>query len=251
MARIVSPFSGRSLDEWIDVLQQATLPDERYRALLAVKSLSSLDEAIAWSRHSLDDADSAVRALSAKQLGELRRLSTGEVVPWAEVAAEISERLSDSDIDVRFEAARALGRIRPGDESSMGVLMSLLDEEGIPPMMIAAVVSALGEQADVDLATLAARYEAFLSHEQAEVRESASAAVAAWGPQAALLVDPLVIALDDEEPLVRECAALALGRANVASQEIIAALRTAAADEDEVVARTASEALHQLGAAEV
>lgn len=247
MARIVSPFSGRSLQEWIEVLQQATTSDERYRALLAVKSLGSLDDAVAWSRHSLSDADSALRALAAKQLGELKRLATGDVAPWAEIAIELAERLGDSDIDVRFEAARALGRIQTNDESSQGILLSLLDEEGIQPLMIAAIVAALGERSDVDLALLVSRYGRLLTHEQAEVRESVSAAVAAWGPQAAALVEPLVIALDDEEPLVREYAALALGRAEVASELVIAALQTAAADEDELVAETAREALRRLG----
>ena len=251
MARIVTPFSGRSLDEWMEVLQQAITPDERYRALLAVKSLGSLDEGVAWSRHSLCDADSAVRALAAKQLGELKRLSTGDVAPWTEIATELSERLSDSDIDVRFEAARALGRIRTNDGSSQGVLLALLDDEGIQPLMTAAIVTALGERSDVDLALLVSRYGSLLSHEQAEVRENVSAAVAAWGPLAAALVDPLVIALDDEEPLVREHAALALGRAEVASETVIAALQTAAVDEDEVVAETAREALSRLGRAEV
>ncbi len=250
MARIDSPFSGRSLDEWINALQQATTPDERYRALLAIKSLGTLDDTAVWSRHSLSDADSAVRALAAKQLGELKRLSTGDVTPWIDIANELTARLSDSDIDVRFEAARALGRIRSNDESSKGVLLSLFDDEGIQPLMTAAIVTALGERSDVDLALLAPRYGRLLSHEQAEVRENVSAAVAAWGPQAAALVDPLVIALDDEEPLVREHAALALGRADVASESVIAALKTASADEDEVVAETAREALSRLGRAE-
>ena len=249
MARIVSPFASRSLEEWIEVLQQATTPDERYRALLAVKSLGSLDEAVVWSRHSLSDADSAVRAVAAKQLGELKRLSTGDVAPWTEIATGLSERLDDPDIDVRFEAARALGRIRTNDEPSKGVILSLLDDEGIQPLMTAAIVTALGERSDVDLSLLVSRYGRLLSHEQAEVRESVSAAVAAWGPQAAPLVDPLVIALDDEEPLVREHAALALGRAEVASEAVVAALRTASVDEDEAVAETAREALRLLGSA--
>ena len=50
MARRISPFSERSSVEWIDHLQQATAPDERYRALLAVKSLGSFDESVTWSR---------------------------------------------------------------------------------------------------------------------------------------------------------------------------------------------------------
>ncbi|MEK6257047.1 MAG: HEAT repeat domain-containing protein [Planctomycetota bacterium] len=247
MARPISPFSEHSLTEWIGLLQQATSPDERYRALLAVKSLGSLDDAVAWSRHSLRDADSAVRALAAKQLGEGKRLPAGEVAPWNEIATELTERLADSDIDVRFETARALGRIRSDDESSKGVLLSLLDDDGIQPLMTASIVTALGERSDVDVALLAPRYGMLLSHEQAEVRESVSAAVAGWDQQASSLVEPLMIALDDEEPLVRENAALALGRAGVASEAILSALRTASTDEDEVVAEAARESLRRLG----
>ena len=246
MARPITPFSEHSLAEWIEQLQQAASADERYRALLAVKTLGSPDEAVTWSRHSLNDADSAVRAVAAKQLGESRRLPASDAAPWNEIATELSERLGDPDIDVRFEAARALGRIRTNDESSRGVLLSLFDDEGIQPLMTASIVTAIGERSDVDLALLAPRYGKLLSHEQAEVRESVSATVAAWGQQAAPLVEPLLIALDDEEPLVREHAALALGRAGVASETILAALQTASTDEDEVVAEAARESLRRL-----
>ena len=247
MARIVTPFSGRSLVEWTDVLQGAAAADERYRALLAVKSLGSVDETIAWSRHSLGDDDSAVRALAAKMLGESKRLGATGTTAWADIASELAARLSDSDIDVRFEAARAMGRVRGGDASARDVLLSLLAEEEIQPLMLASVVTALAERTDVDLAALAPRYGVLLAHEQAEVREGVSAAVAVWGLPAAALVDPLVIALDDDEPLVRENAALALGRAGVAAEVVASALRTASADEDEVVASVARDALVQLG----
>ena len=79
------------------------------------------------------------------------------------------------------------------------------------------------------------------------MRESVSAAVAEWDRRAAPLIAPLLIALDDDEPLVREHAALALGRAAVSSPEVIAALQTAATDEDEVVAQAARDSLCKLG----
>ena len=124
--------------------------------------------------------------------------------------------------------------------------MSLLDDDGIQPLMIASIVTAIGERSDIDLALLAPRYGRLLSHEQAEVRESVSAAVVTWGEPAASLVEPLMIALDDDEPLVREHAALALGRAGVASEAIMSALQTASADDDEIVAAAAKESLRQL-----
>jgi len=177
----------------------------------------------------------------------LKRLPASDFAPWSEIAAELASRLADSDIDVRFEAARALGRIRSDDVSSKGVLLSLLDDEGIQPLMIASVVTALGERSDVELALLASRYGTLLSHEQAEVRESVSAAVAAWEHPPTSLVEPLTSALDDEEPLVREHAALALGRAGVASEAVLTALETASTDEDEIVAEAARDALRRLG----
>lgn len=246
MARRISPFSERTLVEWIDHLQQATSPDERYRALLAVKSLGPFDEAVAWCRHSLHDADLSVVALAAKQLGELKRCSTGDSVAWTDIARELAARLADADLDVRFEAARSLGRIRSDDESSRGVLLSLLDDAGIQPLMIAAIVTALGERSDLDVSLLAPRYGRLLSHEQAEVRECVSAAVATWERPAALLVEPLLIALDDEEPLVRENAAISLGRAGSDTAAVIAALQTVSTDEDEIVAEAARNSLRQL-----
>ncbi len=243
MARIVSPFSGRSLAEWIEVLQRAESADERYRALLAVKSLGSWEEAVAASHRVLSDDDAVVRALAAKVLGESRRLDEADASSWSEIAEALVARLSDLDVDVRFEAARALGRVRRGDAAARDVLLSLLDEEDVQPLMLASIITAVAERSDVDLTRLALRYGTLLIHEQAEVRESVSAAVAQWGVSAAALIEPLLIALDDEEPLVRENAALALGRAGVASEEVAAALRAAATDEDEVVASVARDAL--------
>ena len=243
MARLVSPFSGRSLAEWIEVLQRAESADERYRALLAVKSLGSWEEAVAASHRVLSDDDSVVRALAAKVLGESRRLDEADASSWSEIAEALVARLSDLDVDVRFEAARALGRVRRGDAAARDVLLSLLDEEDVQPLMLASIITAVAERSDVDLTRLALRYGTLLIHEQAEVRESVSAAVAQWGVSAAALIEPLLIALDDEEPLVRENAALALGRAGVASEEVAAALRAAATDEDEVVASVARDAL--------
>lgn len=243
MARLVSPFSGRSLAEWIEVLQRAESADERYRALLAVKSLGSWEEAVAASHRVLSDDDSVVRALAAKVLGESKRLDEADASPWSAIAEALVARLSDLDVDVRFEAARALGRVRSGDAAARDVLLSLLDEEDVQPLMLASIITAVAERSDVDLTLLAPRYGALLTDEQTEVRESVSAAVAQWGVSAAALIEPLLIALDDEEPLVRENAALALGRAGVASEEVAVALKAAATDEDEVVASVARDAL--------
>jgi HEAT repeat protein len=246
MARIVLPFSRHSLGEWIEILQKATSADERYRALLAVNSLGAITKVVDCCRDQLRDADSSVRALAVKLLGQAKSRSGADSIGWAELMCELTERLSDSDIDVRFEAARALGRIQSNDESSKGILLSLLEEDGIQPLMIAAVVSSLAERSDVDLTQLVARYTLLLTDEQAEIRESVSAAIAAWGPQARLMLDPLVQSIEDEEPLVRENVALALGQSGVSSEKVLRALESASTDEDAIVASVAQESLRQL-----
>src|SRR5688572_1170889 len=73
MPRFVSSFANRPLSAWVEDLQLAVSPDDRYRALQAVISLSSSDETVPWCRHALRDRDPGVRALAAKQLGETKR----------------------------------------------------------------------------------------------------------------------------------------------------------------------------------
>jgi HEAT repeat protein len=247
MSRQVSSFSNRSLAEWTNLLQQGTTPEQRYTALLAMKSMAGLTETVRWSTCALRDTDAVVRALAAKMLGESRRLDSDQTAPWNDVAAELHSSLSDADPDVRFEAARTWGRIRPTDETARNVLMSLLQEAEVQPLMLASIITALAERTDLDFSALTTSYSELLAHKQAEVRESVSAAVTNWGIAAAPLVPALVTALEDEEPLVRESSAIALGRAGVATEQVAIALRAASSDEDDVVATVARESLSQLG----
>ena len=250
MSPFVSPFLKRPVADWIDDLQRATSAEDRYRALLAVNSIGTRQDAIPWCRHALSDADSSVRALGAKMLGELKRRNDGDQPDvdstWRDIAADLSGLLTDADPDVRFEAARALGRIDASRDAARSVLLSLLGDDGTQPLMIAAVVAALGEQSEVPSDALMAVYRKLLAHEQAEVRESVSAALVALGVQARDFVAELLVALDDEEPIVRENAARALGRANVDSPDVVAGLAEAVSDEDEGVAAAAREALDKL-----
>ena len=244
MAQFASPFSNRPMSDWIEDLQGAGSADERYRALLAVISTASPPESVRWCRHSLRDADSGLRALAAKTLGELKRRAVADDAVWPEIGAELAERLSDEDPDVRFEAARALGRVNPRLTEARDVLLALLDDGGTQPLMIAVVVSALGERpdADADVELLVPRFRHLLAHPQAEVRENVSAVVAGLNAVAASLIGELIVALDDDEPIVRENAALALGRSGRNSPDVLAALATAAGDDDEGVATVARDA---------
>ncbi len=242
MAPFTLPFSDRPLSAWIEELQHAESSDDRYRALLAVNALGESLDAMQWCRHSLDDVDSGVRAMAAKQLGEWKRRAL-ECEMWLEVGAELAERLNDPDPDVRFEAARAVGRVNPQLTLAHDILISMLDDEGTQPLMTAVIVSALGERQDSDADAMIPRYRKMLRHSQAEVRENVSAVVAGLGLTAAGLVVELVAALNDDEPIVRENAAVALGGSGVNTPQVLAALSTTTRDEDEGVA-VAARAAH-------
>jgi hypothetical protein len=239
-----SPFSSRSAEEWISVLQQAASADDRYRALLGVNSTGSPQQALEWSTRSLGDADSGVRALAAKQLRELKSRVTDQ--SSSENWASLQQCLNDEDPDVRFEAARTLTQVAPECTAAREVLLTLLDDEGTQPLMLAVVVTAVGERTDLPAELMLPRFQRLLAHPQAEVRENSSAIVCQWGPKAAALVGELITALDDDEPIVRENAALALGGCGVASEDVLKALEIAATDEDEGVADAARSANQRL-----
>lgn len=251
MPRFVSPFASRPLAAWIEDLQQSQAPDDRYRALLAVNSLGTAQDAVRWCGHLLNDADSSVRALAAKQLGERKRASASAAtadqdLSWTDIGAALVARLHDDDPDVRFEAARALGTINPQAPDALHVLWSLLDDDGTQPLMIAVVISALGERRDLKPADFVPRLRKLIAHSQAEVRENATAIVAKLGSDAAELTSELIVALEDEEPIVRENAAIALGQTGLKSADVMAALQTASQDEDEVVAAMAKTSIARL-----
>lgn len=248
MPRIVSPFANRPLTAWIEDLQHSQMADDRYRALLAVNSLGTAQDAVRWCAHLLNDADSSVRALAVKQLGERKRASetADQDISWAEIGAALVTRLNDDDPDVRFETARALGAINPQVTEAGRVLLALLDDEGTQPLMVAVVISALAEREDIESADLVPRLRALIVHPQAEVRENTTAIIAKLGSGASGLTSELIVALEDDEPIVRENAAVALGQAGVKSAEVIAALQTATQDEDEVVATMAKASIARL-----
>jgi HEAT repeat protein len=245
-----SPFSNRSLEEWMTQLQQAASAEDRYRALLAITSSGSPQQCLGCCTLALNDQDSGVRALAAKQLRELKSrnaVGMGESPDtWVEIATKLQTLLTDEDPDVRFEAARALTHVNPDVASARHVLLDFLDDEGTQPLMLAVVVTAIGERRDLGVAELQPRFQKLLGHAQAEVRENASAVVCQWGADVETMIPELIVALDDDEPIVRENAAVALFHCRTATVEVLAALRTASTDEDEGVAAAAAKSLHKL-----
>lgn len=248
MPQPVSLFANRSPDEWIECFQTSDCVEDRYRALLAIKALSDAPTAISSCRQALVDGDSSLRALAAKQLGELRQANqpadaSGD---WSEIAFDLAKLIGDQDPDVRFEAARSLQRIEPKDREAKQTLMQFLDNDQTQPLMLGIVVSALAEADELDETAMIPRFRTLMTHDQPEVRENVSAAIAKFNKTARALVSELVVALEDEEPIVRENAAIALGKSSVNSTAIQTALQTAELDEDEAVANAAHAARETL-----
>lgn len=242
------PFPNRSLAEWIKIFQESTGADERYHAMLAINRLGGFADAVPICRQGLRDLDSGVRARAARQLGDRAKLgmSSGEEEIWSAVADELIEKLTDEDPDVRFEAARAAGVIKPQAAQARDVLMEFLADPETQPLMVAAVLGVLAERSDIEEGSLIPQLRNLLGHAQAEVRENASYMVCRMAEGSRALVSELVTALDDDEPVVRENAAIGLGRAGVNRPQVLSALSTARQDDDEGVAAAARAALERL-----
>jgi len=230
----------------MEVIEKSTSAEDRYRGLLAVNSMASFSDRFDWCRKLLEDADSSVRAIAVKTLGELKLEATVPPIPWRTLEPELATLLDDVDVDVRFEAARTIGRINPQDERSVSVLLSLLADLETQPLMLASLVKAISDRPEIDIEKIVAPYGEILSHEQPEVRESVSAAIAGWGKKAESLVINLLKALDDDEPLVRENAARALSHCSNSLESVLNALKRASDDEDKIVATTAKESIDLL-----
>jgi HEAT repeat protein len=242
-----SQFSNRPLADWMADLHQSPDAEDRYRALLAIQSLAEPLDSVEACRRALQDGDSGVRALAAKQLGTWKRSATSDVVPsWSNAAQELTVKLDDADPDVRFESARALGVIDPGGSKAREILLALLDDSETQPLTLGLVISALLERTESDWNFMLPRYRRLISHPQAEVREHASAGIVKLGRMAHQLIPELVLALDDEEPIVRENAAHALGEAMTNTDSVRIALESACSDEDEGVAEAARNALTRI-----
>lgn len=242
-------FDGQPTSYWIEQVQQATDPDLRYRAHVALHAVLPPSNAAPLHTKGLIDSDPSIRAYAAKCLGETSRHTEGidpsVQAPFGEAVGPLRECLQDPDPDVRFEAARALVRIGAEVDAAVPVLISLLKERGIQPLIRAAIAAVLGlvpEAANQSVPVLSQ----MLHDERTEVRENAAASLGEFAERARAAVPDLISLLDDNEPLVRENAARTLGRAAVGDPNAAAALQYAIQDEDEHVKTAAAQALQRV-----
>jgi HEAT repeat protein len=214
----------RPSDDWSSADRRVTaaeiLKDKGVKAAPAAPTLVA----------ALDDSDANVRAAAAEALGEigpaaqecypglLAHLNRG--VPAIRALArfgtearkaegEFITRLSDADDAVRWNAARALGKIQAGPAGVEALARALTDKD-------------------------------------AEVREHAAEALGDIGPTAAAAVAALTTALKDENYKVRRDAADALGKIGPDAKSAADALRKLADDPEKSVREAADRSLKKL-----
>lgn len=175
-----------------------------------------------------------VRCLAADLLGQTGGSS-------AEAIAALTAALQDPEPHVRIVAAGALGLIGPPAREAIPALTAMLQT----PQAAAAIrpLSCFGSAAQPAVPHLIP----LLQHADADVRWNAARTLGKIRAVEAL--GPLLAALQDEHPAVREHAAEALGDLGPPAKDAIPALITALADEHPRVRRDAARSLGQLGPA--
>jgi HEAT repeat protein len=180
----------------------------------------------------LDDPDARIRVAI---IGSIRGM---EYPPFV-AAPAIAARLTDADVDVRIQAADALGRF--GAKAMSAVVAALDDGDAGVRASAASALRQIGRPAHDRAPVLRGR----LTDADARVRSSAAAALAAIKADDTETVRGLIAALADPDPTVRTGAILALeglGKASDARPE----LERACSDENALVRATANESVAAL-----
>jgi HEAT repeat protein len=189
----------------------------------------------------VDDPDAELRAAAVRWFDWARRVGRFNddlANQWDPVKQKLISLLDDVDPDVQLEAAHCLATLdselpRVGD-----VVCKLIARDGTQTTTLARLARLCGSLRSIVNHTLPV-LGTWLSSNSAELREAAATALSQLGRQAAPLEAQLAVALEDEEPIVREFAAVTLGRLWDLSESSRAALLTACDDEDAGVSKIA------------
>lgn len=241
----VNPYASRPVEAWLDDLRSATGTEARYRAFVAVTELIEPSALLPVILSTLGDDDGDLRAASATWLA--RGLQQGKIPRQVDAAPQVQSRLlpllNDSDPDVQLAAARALSWMTPQPASLSSVVLQLLERDDSQATSHAVLAELCGRIRGIE-AEAVVHLKRLITAEQADVREAAAGALAVLGNHAGEALHELVAALDDEEPLVRELAATALGQLHPLDESTRKALDQTTRDEDPEVAAAARRSLN-------
>ena len=181
----------------------------------------------------------------------------------------VMELLPDKDSSVREQAISALGDIGCGAEAAKAALPALVellrDEDGrvraaaasaISDMAVAIAVGSWNLPPDrsvVSVYPAPAEAKAAIPHligslqdSEPLVRKCAAGALGSMGPDARTAVPALIELLRDKDAEVRQATAWALGNIGPDAQSAIPALKNALQDSDELVRTTAEDSLKRI-----
>ena len=206
---------------------------------------------VAWFRKIIDGIvtarnDKVPGSKMGKAMRRLQKLALGSLILFlcagcGENGSEndvnvLIKQLLDSDICVRWEAARRLGRM--ADSSAVEPLINALkDEDSRVREEVAESLGKIGDSRAVQ--PLAAALE----DEDSFVRKEVAESLGKIGDSRA--VQPLVAALKDEDSHVRRQAAISLGK--ISSNEAVEPLIEALGDTDWHIQRETAAALANIG----
>lgn len=238
----LNPYADIPLAEWEARLFSTQSLEERYRAWLAVTRLAPLATVCQYALRLLDEAEAELRAAACHWLAQAVR--QGQLAePQPELRTAWTRCLHDADLDVQLEAARGLVHLDPQPAELADVVHRLLAHAEGQTTTLASLVELSGACPQL-AASLLPRLRGWLSSEtDVELREAVAATLARWGALAAPAEPELAAALDDESPLVREHAAIALQQLPQLTAATLAALQAARDDDDDGVRHAVAAAL--------
>jgi HEAT repeat protein len=183
----------------------------------------------------LDHNDVEVRRNAARALGQKG--------PEAKEAIRaLIEVLQDKDEYVRTAAGRALGKMGPEAERAISALMKMIkDQVMIVRMGAASGLGGIGPKAREAIPLLADALES--PHEDHNVKREAAEALGKMGPEA---IPALIKALQNNQYFARRMSALALGE--IGGADVVPALIKALQDDDRSVRVISVQALGKIGA---
>lgn len=197
---------------------------------------SDIDSRVALLTLALTDSQVSVRWNAAKDLGKMGSAA-------AAALPALDDALSSEDSTTALWARHAIARITGEAARHMGLLTAGLYNPRIFPGMAAAALTGFGEAALPAVPALIGK----LTDPHPDNRWSAAFALASIGPAAAHAVEALTSSLSDSDEKVRWYAAWALGEIGLSAAPAVSQLVVCLDDFDEDVRGYSARALGRIG----
>lgn len=228
-------LDGKGAAQW-----RAMLDDPETREAAATRLAESGEASAPILIALLDEPRGVAPLVSAAMLGEMLQGATGERA--AAAVAALTQAIGARHSIVRAPAAMALGSIGAAAGSALPELQALCDsEQERPQVRIAGAFGVWGITGD--LARVMPTLLVCLKSEEAPARLAATQLAAQIGAAA---VEPLMVALDSGDPMLRGGAALALAHIGKAAAPARRKLYALLKDKDPHVQDAAQIALDSL-----